>query len=84
MLSIEIDGETHQLPPKQAVEMFLAMPGNENLLKNNLMPGANTSKSGAKSVNGSLVYKRSDIAANPKVRSEYLEKIKKGESVSIE
>ncbi len=83
VLSITIDGEEQKLPPKEAIEKFLAMPGNEHHLKNNLNPGAGTSGNGGRALNGGLAYKRSEVASNPKIRQEYSSKLMKGENVSL-
>lgn len=83
MLSLTVDGVENKYTPKEAIELFLAMPGNEHHLKNNLLPGAGSSKSGARVGSGGFQYKKSDLSNNPKLRAEYFEKMKNGEPVAI-
>lgn len=76
-----IEGE---LSPQEAIDKFLAMPDNAHHLKNNLKPGNGTSQTGGmKKTDGTITYKRSQIANDPKVRAEYNQKLLAREKVEL-
>jgi hypothetical protein len=83
-VKIPIDGIEEELNVKEAFDKFIAMPENQNLLKNNLQPGGGTStEGGRKSADGGLEYSRKDLQTNPKLMTEYKTKLKNRENVRI-
>lgn len=66
------NGVESELTPKDFAAKFLALPEYANQIKNNLIAGGGTgSGSGSRSPSGSLLFKRSEMAASAAVRAEY-------------
>lgn len=83
ILKLNLDGSTVQeLNPRDAVTKFLSLPGNSNLLKNNLVPGGGTHTTGRTTQAGNQ-YKASDFESNPALKTEYLNRRRNGENVVL-
>jgi hypothetical protein len=82
MLKMQFDGDLQELPPKELVQKFLALPENSHHLKNNLRSGGGSSVGGRAGTGGVTQYTSVQMQ-DERIRAEYTKKLKAGEAVEI-
>ncbi len=85
LMTMVVDGEAVEMAPKEFVQKYLAMPGNENQLRATVKPGAGSSQSGARrDSTGGLVFTRKQLQDDPAAQKEYRDALLAGKPARIE